>query len=66
MSKEVPPARKVCGAVCGQNGDAPWSILSALEQNVLDKMQVKGTPHSRMGRKDQQRHKDGLQQGVHH
>ena len=41
--KEVPPQERLWGRVRPDN-DAPWSILSALEQNVLDKMRVKGTP----------------------
>ena len=41
--KEVPPEESLWGRV-RPDGDAPWSILSPLEQSVLDKMRVKGTP----------------------
>ena len=41
--KEFPPARELWGQV-RLEGDAPWSILSTLEQSVLAKMRAKGTP----------------------
>ena len=41
--KEVPPEESLWGRV-RPDGDAPWSILSPLEQSVLDKMQAVGTP----------------------
>ena len=41
--KEVPPQERLWGRV-RPNGDAPWSILSPLEQSVMDKMLAAGTP----------------------
>ena len=41
--KAFPPAQELWGQV-RLEGDAPWSILSPLEQSVLDKMRAKGTP----------------------
>ena len=40
---EFPPALELWGQV-RPDGDAPWSVLSLLEQSILDKMRVKGTP----------------------
>ena len=42
-TKEFPPAPGLWGLTC-PDGDAPWSILSRLEQSVMDKMQAKGAP----------------------
>ena len=39
----VPPEERHWGLV-RPDGAAPWSILSLLEQSVLDKMRAKGTP----------------------
>ena len=41
--KEFPPEDRLWGQV-RLAGDAPWSILSPLEQSVMDKMQAIGTP----------------------
>ena len=41
--KEVPPQESLWGRV-RPDGDAPWSILSPLEQSVMDKMHAEGTP----------------------
>ena len=41
--KEVPPQENLWGRVQPE-GDAPWSILSPLEQGVLGKMWAKGIP----------------------
>ena len=41
--KEVPPQESLWGRVRPE-GDAPWSILSPLEQSVMDKMHAVGTP----------------------
>ena len=41
--KAVPPPEDLWGRV-RPDGDAPWSVLSPLEQSVLDKMQAVGTP----------------------
>ncbi len=43
LIKEVPPQESLWGRV-RPDGDAPWSILSSLEQSVLEKMLSKGTP----------------------
>ena len=43
LIKEVPPQESLWGRV-RPDGDAPWSILSSLEQSVLDKMLAAGTP----------------------
>ena len=40
--KEIPPQESLWGRV-RPDGDAPWSVLSPLEQSVMDKMQAKGT-----------------------
>ena len=40
--KEVPPQESLWGHV-RPDGDAPWSILSRLEQSVMDKMLAAGT-----------------------
>ena len=42
-TKEFPPSDELWGQVRPE-GDAPWSILSPLEQSVMDKMQANGTP----------------------
>ena len=42
-SSEVPPPDELWGQVC-PDGDAPWSIMSVVEQSVLNKMRVVGTP----------------------
>ena len=39
---DIPPEPSVWGQV-RPNGDAPWSTLSHAEQQVMDKMQAKGT-----------------------
>ena len=39
----LPPTEKLRGQV-RTDSDSPWSILSAAEQRVMDKMQAKGTP----------------------
>ena len=41
--KAVPPEEGLWGRV-RPTGDTPWSILSPLEQSVLEKMQTRGTP----------------------
>ena len=41
--KSFPPASKLWGWV-RLEGDAPWSVLSLLEQSVLDKIRAKGIP----------------------
>ena len=41
--KEVPPEESLWGRVRPE-GDAPWSILSPIEQSVLSKMKSVGTP----------------------
>ena len=41
--KEIPPADEFWGQV-RPDGDAPWSVLSTLEQSVMGKMKTKGTP----------------------
>ena len=41
--KDFPPIRELWGQA-RPDGDAPWSVMSAVEQRVLDKMQAKGTP----------------------
>ena len=41
--KAFPPAQELWGQA-HLEGDAPWSVLSPLEQSVLDKMRTKGTP----------------------
>ena len=40
---DFPPDDSLWGRV-RPSGEAPWSILSPLEQNVMDKMLTKGTP----------------------
>ena len=40
---DVPPAPELWGQV-RPDGDAPWSILSATEQSIMDKMLAVGTP----------------------
>ena len=40
---DIPPHESLWGTA-RPDGDAPWSILSRLEQSVLDKMRDKGTP----------------------
>ena len=40
---DFPPPTRVWGSVAPE-GDAPWSILSAGERGVLEKMRSKGTP----------------------
>ena len=40
---DFPPAENLWGRV-RPNGEAPWSILSLSEQNVMDKMMATGTP----------------------
>ena len=40
---DVPPALDLWGQV-RPSGDAPWSILSATEQSIMDKMLAVGTP----------------------
>ena len=42
-SNDFPPAEKLWGQV-RPNGEVPWSILSPLEQSVMDKMERHGTP----------------------
>ena len=42
-TSEVPPAPELWGQV-RLGGDTPWSILSATEQSVMDKMLAVGTP----------------------
>ena len=39
---DVPPAPELWGQA-RPDGDAPWSIMSPVEQSVLDKMRAKGT-----------------------
>ena len=41
--QDFPPAHEQWGFT-HPNGDAPWSILSATEQSVMDKMRAAGTP----------------------
>ena len=62
-----PASRRAYGVVCGPTSDAPWSILSPLEQSVLDKMidcrdatQVDWDVRINRGITD------GVQQGLHH
>ena len=47
-TKAFPPAPGLWGLTC-PDGDAPWSILSRLEQSVMDKMQAKGAPVKNWG-----------------
>ena len=42
-SQDFPPAYGLWGQA-RPNGDAPWSIMSRLEQSVMDKIRAKGTP----------------------
>ena len=42
-SSDFPPDGSLWGRV-RPNGEAPWSILSPLEQSVMEKMQTKGMP----------------------
>ena len=42
-SSQFPPDGSLWGRV-RPDGEAPWSILSPLEQSVMEKMQTKGTP----------------------
>ena len=42
-AKDFPPAPELWGQT-RPDGDAPWSIMSAIEQSILDKMRAKGTP----------------------
>ena len=42
-SKEIPPEPGLWGHV-RVDGESPWSVLSTIEQSVLDKMRAKGTP----------------------
>ena len=46
--KEVPPQESLWGRV-RPGGDAPWSILSPLEQSVMDKMLADGDAVGRVG-----------------
>ena len=41
-------------------GEAPWSILSPVEQRVMDKMQAAGTPLAEWDVNSQLRHQDRL------
>ena len=41
--KEIPPQESLWGRV-RLEGDAPWSVLSPLEQSAMDKMLAEGTP----------------------
>ncbi len=43
VGDEFPPAPETWGQA-RPNGDAPWSILSNADQDILDKMLAKGTP----------------------
>ena len=42
-TEEVPPPAELWGQV-RPGGDAPWSVMSLTEHDVLDKMRAKGTP----------------------
>ena len=42
-AKDFPPAPELWGQT-RPDGDAPWSIMSAIEKSILDKMRAKGTP----------------------
>ncbi len=42
-NSQFPPDGSLWGRV-RPDGEAPWSILSSLEQSVMEKMQTKGTP----------------------
>ena len=42
---DFPPERSQWGGV-RPDAEAPWSILSPVEQSIMDKMQAKGTPLS--------------------
>ena len=47
-TKEFPPAPGLWG-LTRPDGDASWSILSRLEQSVMERMQAKGTPLKNWG-----------------
>ena len=47
-NSQFPPDGSSWGRV-RPDGEAPWSILSPLEQSVMEKMQTKGTPLGEVG-----------------
>ena len=48
---DFPPERSQWGGV-RPDAEAPWSILSPVEQSIMDKIQAVGTPLSGVGRQD--------------
>ena len=60
---DFPPHETLWGSVRA-DGTGPWSILSPLEQNVMDKMQLAGTPLRDWDVRINYGHQDRIQQAA--